>query len=300
PDLGPEKTRTTEFGFDAALLNDRVGVEFTFFDEKTTDALLSVPEQPVTGFSTFQLRNVGTIENDGIELAINATVIDNRNFKFSVRGTYSTLDNEVTSLGGAQPFSLGGFAFLPQRVELGKPVGVFRTNRPIRNPETGEFDGQFETVLDRSPLADKYYSISANFTLFQNLDLSILGDGQSGGYILNTGSVLRFFNGAEPQASKVPPGYSFFTASDVFVEDATFFKIREINASYRLPHRYFGQNITFFFSVRNVVTFADNDDVDPELQGLSSGNRTQTNVGGINFFTLSPPRQFRFGIQVGR
>jgi len=289
PDLGPERTRTIEFGLDAALLQERIGIEFTVFDEKTTDALFSVPSDPATGLG-FQLRNVGTIENNGIELGLNATVIDNRDLKVSFRGSYSTLDNEVTSLGGSQPFSIGGFGFLPERVEKGRPVGVFRTNEP-----TG--DGKFETVLQKSPIADKYYSLAAFVTFRRNFRLTILGDGQTGGYILNTGSVIRFFNGAAPQASKVPPGYSFVTASGVFVEDSNFFKIREITASYRVPQRYFGTALTLSASVRNLLTFANNDDLDPELNGVRSGRNVD--VGGINFFTLSPPRQFRFTVEVG-
>ncbi len=298
PSLKPEKTRTIEYGLDAALLDDRIGVEFSVFDEKTQDALLNVPSQPATGQGN-QLRNVGIIENNGVEIGVNATVIDNKNFRFSLRGSYSTLHNEVTSLGGAQPFSLGGFSFLPQQVEEGKPVGVFETNKPVRDPVSGEFEGDFETVQELSPLADKYFSISANFVIMRNLQLNILGDGQSGGYSLNTGSVLRYFNGGEPQVNKVPAGYSFVTASHVFVEDASFFKIREISASYRMPRKYFNTNLTWFASLRNAFIFANNEDMDPELHGFTFGNLTQTDVGGINFFTLPPAREFRFGLQVG-
>lgn len=298
PTLKPEKTRTIEYGLDAALLDDRIGLEFSIFDEKTVDALLNVPSQPSTGQGN-QLRNVGTIENNGIELGLTATVIDNKNFRFSLRGSYSTLKNEVSSLGGAQSFSLGGFSFLPQQVEEGHPVGVFQTNKPVPDAVTGEFDGDFETVLELSPLADKYYSISANFEIMRNFQLNILGDGQSGGYSLNTGAVLRYFNGGEPQASRVPAGYDFVTASHVFVEDANFFKIREISASYRMPRKYFNANLTWFASLRNAFVFADNEDMDPELHGFTVGNLTQTDVGGINFFTLPPAREFRFGLQVG-
>jgi TonB-dependent SusC/RagA subfamily outer membrane receptor len=298
PTLGPEKTRTIEYGFDAAFLSERVGLEFTVFDEKTEDALFSVPSDPSTGLG-FQLRNVGTIENNGIELGLTANIIDSRNFRFSLRGSYSTLDNEVTSLGGSQPFSIGGFAFLPLRIEEGHPVGVFRTNVPIPDPTTGQFDGDFlPNQFLHSPIADKYYSVGLNFTIMQNLNLSILGDGQHGGQILNTGSVIRFFNGLEPQASKVPPGYNFTTASDVFIEDANYFKIREITATYRLPRRYFGNQLTFGFSIRNALIFAGNDDLDPELNGVRSAR--DVDVGGINFFTLSPPRQFRFTLSINR
>jgi hypothetical protein len=116
---------------------------------------------------------------------------------------------------------------------------------------------------------------------------------------LNTGAVIRGgLNGLEPQASRVPPGYNFSNASEVWVEDANWFKIREITATYRLPKRYFGNLLTFNFSIRNAITFASNEDLDPELNGLRSAR--DVDVGGINFFTLSPPRQFRFGLTINR
>jgi outer membrane receptor protein involved in Fe transport len=292
--LGPEKTRTVEMGFDAALLSERVGLELNAFRSRTVDALLTVPSDPATGLG-FQLRNVGTIKNSGIELGLNASILNTRNVRFSLRGSYSTLTNKVESLGGAQPFSLAGFGFLPQRVEAGKPVGVFQTTRPNDDPATPQHE--FDTVLERSPLADKYFSLGANLTLWRNLQLSILGDGQTGGYVLNTGAVLRYFNGGEPEASLVPPGYDFDTASEVFVEKGDFFKIREITASYRLPQNYFGTQWRLIASLRNVATFAKAKRMDPELQGFRDGSATNTDVGGINFFTLPPPHQFRFALE---
>lgn len=293
-DLGPEKTRTVELGFDAALLSERVGLEFNAFRSRTVDALFTVPSATATGLG-FQLRNVGTIKNSGIELGLNASILNTRNVRFSLRGSYSTLTNKVASLGGAQAFSLGGFGFLPQRVEASKPVGIFQSTRPNDDPATPQ--REFDTVLDRSPLAEKYFSLGANLTLWRNLQLSILGDGQTGGYVLNTGAVLRYFNGGEPEASRVPPGYSFSTASDVFLEKADFFKIREITASYRLPQNYFGTHLRLIASIRNVATFAKAKNMDPELHGLRDGSVTNADVGGINFFTLPPPHQFRFALE---
>jgi outer membrane receptor protein involved in Fe transport len=295
PTLGPEKTSTIEYGFDAALLNDRIGLEFTVFDEKTEDALFSVPEDPSTGQGV-QLRNIGTVENSGLELALDATILNSRNFRLSIRGSFSTLDNKVVSLGGSQPFSIGGFAFLPLRVEEGYPVGVFRTTRPNDNPNTTAKESATEFKF--SPVPDNYYDIGLDLTLFRNLNLSFIGVGQTGGEILNTGSVIRFFNNASPEkAAGIPAGYAFDTASEVFVEDASFFKIREIAASYRLPNNYFGTQVTLNASARNVLIIADNKDLDPELNGVRAGR--DVDVGGINFFTLSPPRQFRFGLTLG-
>ena len=288
--LKPEKTTTLEFGFDAAILNERVGIEFTYFTEETEDALFNVPSQPSTGLG-FQIRNIGKIENKGFELGIDANVLNMDNVKFSINGSISKLDNKVTDIGGQPDFSIGGFGFLNMRVKEGFAVGTYRINKP-----TAAGDGEFDTVFEHSPIADKYYTLGANLTLFNNLRFRMIGDGQTGGWILNTGSVIRFFNGASPQKDKIPDGYSFGTASSVFIEDASFFKIREISASFDLPRGFFGANATLHASIRNVLTFADNTDLDPELHGVGSGRDIE--VGGINFFTLSPPRQFRLGLQV--
>ncbi len=288
-ELGPERTKTFEYGLETSLLSDRVGLEFSIFDETTTDALFLVPSQPASGLS-LQLRNVGQIENSGVELALNAQIYTSRNFNSSLRATFTKVENKVTDLGGAQAFSVGGFSFLPQRVEKGKPVGVFRTNVP-------NADGRFETVLEKSPLPDFSYSLGLNLDIFRRLRLSFLGDGQKGGYSGNLGKILRFLNGGEVQDPQIPEGHNFVTASDIFIEDATFFKLREISASYRLPRRYFNADITLQASLRNAYIWSKADDFDPELNGTRTASVTQADVGGFTINTISPPRQFRFAIQ---
>ncbi len=289
PELRPEKTTTLEFGFDAALLDQKIAIEFSLYNDKTTDALFSVPSQPVSGLG-FQLRNVGTIENRGIEIALDATVLDMKNARLNIGGSFSTLDNKVTSLGGSTPFNIGGFSFLPLRIEEDHPVGVFQTNVPTS-------DGDFlANQLIHSPLPDYMFSAFINLSLWKNFRLTAIGSGQTGGQILNTGAVLRYFNGAEPEASMVPEGYNFVTASDVFVEDADFFKIREISMAYTLPVHALGGRYTLSATMRNVLAFAKNRTLDPEMNGFRSVR--DVDVGGINFFTLSPPREARLGLIV--
>lgn len=287
PSLGPEKTTTLEVGFDMALLNQRVAVEFNYYNDVTTDALFQVPSQPSTGLG-FQTRNVGEIENYGIEVGLDATILDARNVRLSLGGSFATIHNEVTSLGGSAPFTISGFLFLPNRVEVGHPVGVFRTNH------YNEADGTTElNQLRYSPTPDKIFSARLNLTLFRNFRLNVTGDGQLGGYILNTGAVIRYFNAAEPETNWVPAGSNWAAASAIWVDSSDFFKIREISASYDVPGTYFGTEISLHASARNVVSFSKADRIDPELNGLRGG---QVAVGGINFFTLSPPRQFRFSV----
>ncbi len=83
-DLRPERTSTIEIGFDASFLDNRLGLDFTWYDATTTDALFFVPEQPVTGQGT-QLRNVGEIRNTGIELGWNAPALESVESGLAIR-----------------------------------------------------------------------------------------------------------------------------------------------------------------------------------------------------------------------
>ena len=98
-DLEPEKTTELEFGFDAGLFDDRVGVVFTYFDANTKDALLSIPLPSSEGFSSAQLRNVGKIENKGVELSLNATPVSSSSLRWTTTVNFDWTHNEIISLG---------------------------------------------------------------------------------------------------------------------------------------------------------------------------------------------------------
>ncbi len=296
--LKPEKTSTLEFGFDAGFLEDRVALQVTYFTETTKDALFTVAEQVTSGYAS-QLRNVGEIENKGLEISLNAVPISTADVDLSVRLSYSSLENKVKSLGGTPPFNIGGFAFLPLRVEEGQPIGVFRLNIPRPERGTGQYDANVVNH-GKSPTPKHTGSISATLTLFRDLRINALADYSYGGYVLNTGAVIRFFDGLYPEINRVPAGYNFATASEVWIEKADWLKVREISARYQLPTAYYEnwgiRSIGLNFSVRNVFAITPVQRIDPELHGLRSGR--QLEVGGINFFTLSAPREYRFGLDV--
>ncbi len=121
PDLGPERTAETEFGFDWSGFNDRLTADFTWYHRKTTEALFGVRHAPSEGFSTSQRENVGKIRNAGIELNLRATVYETENWGVDLGSTVYTNHSEVLSLGGAPPFSGGG-----SWIEVGYPVTLER------------------------------------------------------------------------------------------------------------------------------------------------------------------------------
>ena len=128
PDIGPERTREAELGFDAALLKNRATIEFTWYHRLTTDALFSVRQVPSDGFSANQRANVGSLSNTGIELAVTGILLNKENWGVDVGGSIYTNHGLVRDLGGAVPFAAGG-----GWVEAGFPpmvaIGTF-----IRNP----------------------------------------------------------------------------------------------------------------------------------------------------------------------
>src|SRR6185503_12260071 len=71
--LGPERGKEYELGFDAGALDDRLGLEFTYYRKKTTDAILNRQLAPSIGFSGTQPFNAGSILNHGTEVALRGT-----------------------------------------------------------------------------------------------------------------------------------------------------------------------------------------------------------------------------------
>lgn len=101
PDLGPEIGSEIEAGFDLGALSDRLGVEFTYYNKKTRDAILNRVVAPSAGQSAEQPINVGEILNSGIELAVRGTPWRSARVTLDLLASMSTNDNEVTRLGPA-------------------------------------------------------------------------------------------------------------------------------------------------------------------------------------------------------
>ncbi|HUP51229.1 MAG TPA: SusC/RagA family TonB-linked outer membrane protein [Longimicrobiales bacterium] len=103
PNVGPEIGQELELGFDMALLDDRVSTEFTYFYQKTSDALVSVPLAPSDGFPGSQADNLGQLDNWGYEVGLNARVFEAGDWSFDLGGAFTYTMNEIKDLGGREP-----------------------------------------------------------------------------------------------------------------------------------------------------------------------------------------------------
>ena len=106
--LRPEISNEIEFGAEFGLFNDRIGVDITYWDRSTTDALVA-RQFPVTGgFTATQLDNIGQIDATGVELTVNGSVFNSENLSINVFANTAYIDEIVTDLGGAPPLKTGG------------------------------------------------------------------------------------------------------------------------------------------------------------------------------------------------
>ncbi len=205
PDLEPERTTEFETGLDAGLFNDRVSVEFTYFNKRSQDALISRRLPPSFGLTGSVFDNLGQIRNWGTELGLDARVIEADRVRFNMRLSATILDNEIEELGrGVEPivFNRG-----TQRHQEGFPPGAFFARPFTFNDANNDgklsidevsFDATRFTVVRRTDLQGNVITdtipevfvgrslptntqaITANLTLFKYLTLTSLFERRAG------------------------------------------------------------------------------------------------------------------------
>ena len=140
-DLTWETSEQLDLGFDARLLGGKLGLVFDWYKKTTKDLLLYVPVSPTTGFSS-QLKNAGTVQNTGVEFAINWRDQIGKDFEYNIGYNIAYNKNKVTEVNSTQKYNNGGNDLLAQgtgymaRFEEGEPIGYFwgyKTAGPIQN-----------------------------------------------------------------------------------------------------------------------------------------------------------------------
>ena len=304
PNLGPEKKRSYEFGFQGDFFHNVLSLGFTYYYAITKDALFNVPTLPSSGQSSSYLANIGRIRNRGIEMYVGLNIINTREWGLSCRTSINTNDNKVLSTGGLVPFAIGGFSSrtIITVVEEGKSVGFLRGTATILNA-----DNTVKETLYNQDLGRTIPTVYGNFSLnarWRRLTFNLTGDYQTGAYIHSFDRQFRFAKGikddAVPEAalSGTTQAQSWLNFTNFFVEKADFVKIRNIGIDYvfQFP-KYIIRELNLAFNVYNPFSWTSSS-VDPEA--VLSGARTQGAIatGGLNYSSYSLPRQYVFTAKV--
>ncbi len=320
-DLKPERSTEFEAGFETKLLANRVSLDFTFYRKRTTDALINAVLAPSAGTGVTSVRrNLGQVENKGLELSTNLQLVNRNAFTWDLTVSGSTNSNKLISLGETPP-QIG----VNTRVIEGYPLFGWWT-RPITGWQDKNGDNILTYNADAS-LNEVFVGDSAVFrgytqprhlvTLTNGFDffnrkvrLQTLFDYRGGYRAYNNTERIRCVsrqncNGlANPGASLEEQAMVVATRDhpsktlDGFLQDGEFVKLREISLRYALPERFAGmlkaRNADLVLAGRNLAKWTKYRGVDPENDYLV----TEGDVPS-DFQTVGPASYFVFRLALG-
>jgi hypothetical protein len=316
PDLKIERTEELEFGFDLGLVDDRFGVEFTYYDKASKDALVSRPLAPSLGLSGAQFVNLAAVSNKGIELAVRGDLLEVAGARLSLTTTGSWNKNRLEELGQDVDDIIFGLSGDTQRHKAGFPLGSY-FQRHILDWSDEDDNGIIEpgeVILGDSadyigqPIPTRELTIAPELALFNNMvRITSLFNHQGGHHIYNAtddfrcSSSVQFFRcrsdfdpatPAEEQAKNA----AVFQAGTFagFIEPADFWKLREVSITVQAPQSVlsragnFLNGLSLTLAGRNLATWTDYSGIDPEVSFSGHGS----NHTSADFFTQPPVRYF--------
>jgi TonB-linked SusC/RagA family outer membrane protein len=292
-DLKPERSREFELGFDAGLFNDRISVEFTYYNKLTKDALLLRPISPSLGVSESQFFNLGRIRNFGAELAIDTRLIDRRNFIWDLVVSGSVNRNRIIDLGpGVNPFGVPGSFY--QRQVPGYAAGGFWGQQVSFDDANGdgiidatEFSVDTALTFLGNALPTREASLNTSITLFNSrVRISSQFDYRGGHIIDNSIENYRCYVGnCRGLVDRTAPlreqalaqaAFGGFSTAVVFDEPGWFIKMRELSLTLFAPDGWAramrASRVSLTLAGRNLWTITDYSGVDPEVNAFGQDN----------------------------
>jgi outer membrane receptor for ferrienterochelin and colicin len=315
PNLGPERTRETEGGFDAGFLGGRVGLVFTAFKARTNDAIINVAYPPSQGFATNQPENVGVIANSGTEVQLSTNFAPTSWARVDARVQYTQLKGEAVDLGGRV---LVIQALSRSNVQEGLPLPAY-VGRKVMNPDAFETPVVQDNQFIGGTYPDKIINPSVTVTLFNNLTIEATGEFQRGGHLLNaigfTNAGLNIWQpcfAAQKALRAAAAGDASALATiraedrmkcainaadrdlSFWVENSDFFKMRNLSVSYDVPKRFTpgARNMTVQFAGRNLFRSTKYQGSDPEVADQATSTFSRR-----DYYNFPPYRTFLFSVR---
>jgi TonB-dependent starch-binding outer membrane protein SusC len=289
PDLSPEISTEVEAGFDLGLFSDRLGVEFTYYDKTSREALVARRLAPSLGMTLTRFENIGTVKNSGVEALLNARVLDLPNARWNARLSFATNRNRLTEMDGdpiifglasgqqhREGFPLGGFWQFPITWEDASGDGLLRIQDVVPG-DTMEYAGQ--------PFPTRNISFSSDITLWNLVRLSGLVEHQ-GGHTQWAGNeewqcvflLCQALNDPNTPLDRQARGigtWAYFTWWG-YLEDASFTKLRELSMTFMAPDDWASRlrldAISLTLSGRNLATWTNYTGLDPEVNFAGQAN----------------------------
>ncbi|WP_272022290.1 SusC/RagA family TonB-linked outer membrane protein [Olleya namhaensis] len=309
-DLRWEIGKTFNVGLDYAFLNRRISGSVNAYVKETNDLIASALVDPFTNFGNRVNKNIGNMENKGLEFNLNVIPVKTDDFEWSVNYNVSFNDNTITKLNvdQAQGGISTGTGNTVQIHREGESANSFYVFEQVYDANGTPLEGVFvdrngdnvindeDKYIKEDPFGDILMGFNTNAS-YKNWDFSLQSRASVGNYMYNDVEANRgvLINATNNNIlSNIHSDYynSGFTVisdrtatSDHFVQEASFFKIDNITIGYTLDKV---KNTTFRFygSLQNVLTITDYSGLDPEI-----------NLGIDNNF-YPRPRSFVMGVNI--
>lgn len=297
-DLKWETTTTWNVGVDMGFLNNRITLAADWYLRKTRDLLSSVPTA-ASNTNNYQLRNIGDMENLGVEVTVGAKPVITEDFTWNTSVNVSWNKNKITKLQGEGIDSAISAIGLPSGTGgnlawhiVGQPAFTFRVYEQVYDANGDPLEGQYvdqnqDGVIDDNDLI-MYHSKDPKVTLtwnnnfsWKNWDLGISLRANIGNYVYNNlqYSNTRVYNVSAAQymlgnlLADTPlfvdaSSANYLPLSSYFVENASFLRCDNISLGYTFRDIFNGNGmLRIFAAVQNPFVITSFKGIDPEEFG---------------------------------
>ena len=337
-ELGPERTRELELGFDASLWQGMFGLEATYFNTETSDALVGVLLPPSDGFLASRQENVGTLMSEGVELQITPVFYRGDRFDWRSRANLSFSRSEAVDLNcrdvaGTEACEQIGVSNKAE-IRVGHAVPTYWAKR-ILNPDAHAAPIVTDTLEAIGPVyPTRLLGFGTTITLFERLSIDALLEHHGGNYLPNYTGYQNSRRGVwypcydVQRAMASGTGLDQYTAlerarcgtnrqgawdpatqdghdSDFWVDKADFWKLRSISMTYDLPPEWvnnYASRASVTLSGRNLLTWTDFVGTDPEVEDFTdrAGQVSEGagEYGRREYYNLPPARTFLLSVRV--
>jgi len=309
PDLRWETSTTLNVGLDFALFDFAVSGTVEYFQRTSTDILLD-PFVSEPGPAVRAWQNIdGEVFNSGVEIGLNAYLVDQSDLQFSIGANAAFLSNEFRNPTGAdiivgEVFGQGSSGATIQVMRDGLPLNTFYTREFIEIGDDGNSvytDGGNTLVELGDPNANLILGLTTNLRagdfsfvtnwngafghqLYNNTKMSVIPIGNLGNRNVDANLI------GTPQESVANP----ITASSRYIEDGDFIKLSNATVAYRIGDIEHFKNINVSLTGQNLFVITDYTGFDPEVNTVNLRNGIPSN--GIEYIPYPAARSIILGV----
>ena len=335
PDLTWETTAQSNVGIDLSLFKNRVILSIDAYQKNTTNLLLYVPVPDFAGGGTIP-KNVGEVQNKGIDIHLDGTIAQKGDFIWRSIVTTSFVKNKVVKLDGREQIigtfnNIDGSGRALNVIQVGQALGQFygetflgtwKTADATEAAKYGEKPGdsrykrdeQGNIILGAIGNGTPTFSWGFNNAFsYKGFDANIFFSGMGGYQILNvvngmlvgaTGNQRSFLSPVQlnqwsaTNQTDIPVGGQNRTASSRYVEKGDFARLSNLSIGYTITFIPRIPTLKVYVSGQNLLLLTKFSGYDPEGSDKDYGNGNNDAAAGVNVGAYPNPRVVTFGIKI--